>query len=114
VLRATLAETSNDAAVVVRFEITDTGIGMTPEQQRTPLRILLPGRHLNDAQYGGTGLGLAISKRLVELMGGEIGVESTIGQGSTFWFTVRLEANLPRGTGYSKHTPPPIFKTCGS
>jgi two-component system, sensor histidine kinase and response regulator len=104
VLRATLAEKSNEAAVV-RFEITDTGIGVTPEQQRSLFESFTQADTSTTRHYGGTGLGLAITKRLVELMGGEIGVKSTLGEGSTLWFTVRLESQ-PAEAQAAESTPP--------
>ena len=100
----TVEETSEH--VKIRFEVQDTGIGIDPAILPKLFATFEQGDNTTTRQYGGTGLGLAITKKLAQLMGGDAGADSTLGVGSTFWFTVRLnrgatpppaDAGLPEG-----------------
>ena len=90
IIRAKKIE-ENEASCLVRFEVQDTGIGINDAEQA---KLFQPFQQLDASstrRYGGTGLGLAISKQLAGMMHGEVGVESAPGQGSVFWFSVRLD-----------------------
>ena len=88
-----------DDICTVRIDISDTGIGMTPEQQSRLFQPFQQAESDTTRKYGGTGLGLAITKSIIELMGGEICVESELGKGSTFSFTVQAKRSAERKAG---------------
>ncbi|RUR51258.1 ATP-binding protein [Vreelandella populi] len=88
-----MLDTQEGQHVVLRISVSDTGIGLSEEQQKQLFSAFAQAEPSHSRQFGGSGLGLTICRQLIERMGGEIGVESELGQGSTFSFTLPLLAN---------------------
>jgi PAS domain S-box-containing protein len=89
-MRVRLVEEA-EGRLMTRWDVTDTGIGIGPDDQKRLFQAFVQADAATSRKYGGTGLGLTISHRLAQLMGGEVGLSSEPGQGSTFWFTAALE-----------------------
>jgi PAS domain S-box-containing protein len=98
-------EAEQGDAVLVRFEVCDTGIGIAPDQQAGLFSVFQQADNSMTRRHGGTGLGLAITRRFAELMGGSAGLSSRLGQGSTFWFTARL---MKAGAAVETTAPMPL------
>ncbi|MFZ0522060.1 MAG: response regulator [Candidatus Acidiferrales bacterium] len=96
----------DDDGQLIYFSVQDTGIGLSKEQMGRLFRAFEQADASTTRQHGGTGLGLAISKRLAQLMGGDVGVDSEEGKGSTFWFTARLG----NGAATRRQTVPPDLR----
>jgi len=105
VVKARVQE-EDDRGQLVYFAVSDTGIGLTEEQMSRLFQAFEQADTSTTRQHGGTGLGLAISKKLAQLMGGEVGVTSEVGKGSTFWFT----AYLGKGDGVAKRSSRPELR----
>ena len=98
VVKVAVVEDSPERALL-RFEVRDSGIGLAPEARERIFDSFSQADGATTRKYGGTGLGLAITKQLTDMMGGEIGVESELGKGSLFWFTVRFPKQVQPSTG---------------
>ena len=106
-LKASLAG-EIESSCKLRFEVSDTGIGIAPEHLESIFDSFRQADGSSTRRYGGTGLGLAITRELIELMGGEVGVNSVPGEGSTFWFDVQLARPAEQLAGTSQVTQSPL------
>jgi two-component system, sensor histidine kinase and response regulator len=100
------AEHADDGTALVRFEVRDTGIGVSDEAQKRLFGAFIQADSSTTRRYGGTGLGLAICRRYACAMGGDIGVVSEPGRGSTFWFTIRVRDVARSRPASPAHTTP--------
>ena len=100
VIRVKIVENRIDA-VLLRFEVSDSGVGIAMDAQARVFEVFSQADTSTTRRYGGTGLGLTISKQLAEMLGGEIGLESEVGKGSTFWFTAQLKKCSPSSAATS-------------
>ncbi len=107
VVRARLQE-QKGAELLLRFEVTDTGIGISPHKIDCLFRPFTQLDASSTRRYGGTGLGLAITLRLAQMMGGDAGVESTFGEGSMFWFSVRLRRGSEQTAADARSSAQPV------
>jgi PAS domain S-box-containing protein len=108
VISASITSTEQDHATIL-FEILDTGIGIPSDRLNALFTPFTQVDGSTTRKYGGTGLGLAICKQLSELMGGEIGVTSVEGKGSTFWFTARFEKQSPESIQYTETSDATVY-----